>query len=332
MSEKKIVINRDKIILLIFKKFKKIINFGLISSLVFVLYFIFSTPNYKGSVSFYAHYSESISIDQGYLSSIAALAGQNNDLVFSISDLIESKKFLNEIVNENYIIDGEEVSLIDFYDSVYNSNILMKILKYNKTLMMNNILSEDEIKSFLARDKLKDDISFVENRISKIYTVTVDVENDPVLAEQLINNIYNSILSYSNEVVNVKALEKKDFISERLKEVKISLEFSEKKYIDFLNKNKSLSSPNLIIQKQGIEREINLYNQLFLNLSDQLELAKIEEKNNTSSFFLLDKPQVSDLRSGISFLMGIVLFFVLGAVLCTTHILFKKRNDYLDLQ
>ena len=44
----------------------------------------------------------------------------------------------------------------------------------------------------------------------------------------------------------------------------------------------------LQLQKSRIEKNINLYNQLELSLSDQLEIAKIDEKDSTSTIFILD--------------------------------------------
>ena len=79
----------------------------------------------------------------------------------------------------------------------------------------------------------------------------------------------------------------------------------------FLEKNKESNSPTLILKKESLQREINLYSQLYVSLSDQLELAKIDEKDNTSSIFLLDAPNVSSNKDGISLLKGLIYIFIL---------------------
>ena len=40
-----------------------------------------------------------------------------------------------------------------------------------------------------------------------------------------------------------------------------------------------------MLQKDRIQKNISLHKQLYFTLADQLELAKINEKDNTSSFF-----------------------------------------------
>ena len=66
----------------------------------------------------------------------------------------------------------------------------------------------------------------------------------------------------------------------------------------------------LQLQKSRIEKNINLYNQLELSLSDQLEIAKIDEKDSTSTIFILDNPTLSSKKVGVTFVNGtlIVLF------------------------
>ena len=78
----------------------------------------------------------------------------------------------------------------------------------------------------------------------------------------------------------------------------------------FLETNKNIKSPMLQLQKSRIEKNINLYNQLELSLSDQLEIAKIDEKDSTSTIFILDNPTLSSKKVGVTFVNGtlIVLF------------------------
>ena len=38
--------------------------------------------------------------------------------------------------------------------------------------------------------------------------------------------------------------------------------------LEFLNNNKNLSSPSLILKRDRMNRDLNLYNQLYISLSD----------------------------------------------------------------
>ena len=72
--------------------------------------------------------------------------------------------------------------------------------------------------------------------------------------------------------------------------------------IDLLQKNKDLSSPILLLEKERIERDITLFGQLYLSLSDKLESAKIDEKDTTSPIFVLDSPNISSKKQELSFI------------------------------
>jgi uncharacterized protein involved in exopolysaccharide biosynthesis len=97
----------------------------------------------------------------------------------------------------------------------------------------------------------------------------------------------------------------------------------------FLETNKEVKSPTLVLKKQSLEREINLQSQLYLSLSDQFELAKIDEKDNTSSIFLLDSPNVSSNKNGISLLRALIYIFILCFLLSISYFIYKDREELL---
>ena len=66
----------------------------------------------------------------------------------------------------------------------------------------------------------------------------------------------------------MKANEKRIFIEERLKVLELSLVRSENDLIAFLEENKNyLNSPQLVVEKQRIDREISSYNQIFVKFT-----------------------------------------------------------------
>ena len=134
------------------------------------------------------------------------------------------------------------------------------------------------------------------------------------------------MVEYSNEVTNTKASEKREFIEGRIKQVKYELESSERKMIDLLQKNKDLSSPILLLEKERIERDITLFGQLYLSLSDKLESAKIDEKDTTSPIFVLDSPNISS-KAGIEFHKGLIFIFIFVFMLSFFLKLFNSREE-----
>jgi len=309
-------INFDNFFNLIRKRIKNILRLYIIIATIFTIYFFVKTPYYSSELSFYTNYTPS---SQTSLS-LSFLPGNFGDLMsdnlnFSISDYINSKKFLQGIVEKQYQFGEKKGTLIEVWGSTYNNfltiNPLSFVTKINNNVMINKNLSEEEKKAYFARAKLKSSIKFSEDRVTSLNTITVITKRHSNLSEEILINIYESIINYYSEVNNTKAFEKKQFINERLSEVKSELKKSEEKMISFLEKNKDSNSPTLTLKKASLQREINLYSQLYVSLSDQLEIAKIDEKDNTSSIFLLDAPNVSSNKVGISLLKGLIYIFIL---------------------
>ena len=165
----------------------------------------------------------------------------------------------------------------NYQNKYLHLNPLNTLATINRNMMFSKNLSKDDKKLAYAKQVLLNKIVFSENRKSSLNTITIDVKKYPSLAQQIIENIYLSLLTYSNEITSTKAKEKIIFISGRINQVKFDLNSSEQEMISFMEKNKNFSSsPSLLVEKDRIQRNINLYNSLYLSLSDQFELAKID--------------------------------------------------------
>ena len=310
---------------------KKILKFCLLGIILFSFYFlVVRTPSYSSTISFYTNYTKKT--DTSFLSPfIGGLQGQITDLHFSVNNYIKSDKFLEDIVKKEYSINGEKKTLVEHWGNNYNNFITINPIslfqKINKNIMLNKNLSEKEKKTHFAKEYLGSTITHSEERLSNLNAITVRVRRDASLSKEIVENIYGSIIKYSNEVTNIKAFEKRIFIEGRLLEIKKELESSENEMLEFLEENKDFSSPSLLLKKGRIDRDIVLHGQLYLSLSDQLELAKIDEKDNTSSIFLLDSPHISSYKSGITFSKGIIFIFIMFFAIAFSWQAYKNRNQ-----
>lgn len=269
----------------------------------------------------------------GLLGSLAGIENNQNDLKFSVNNFLNSDRFLNDIVSKKFNIDENKFTLTEYWGKDFNKifflNPINFVLKINRNLSLIDSLSDEEKQILYAQEKLMDSVNYSEDKKTSLHTinVTLDDEETTELASQIVDAIFNSILGYSNEVTNVKATEKKEFISGRLKNIQNDLTNSEEIMKIFLEKNKSISSPSLSLQRERIERDILLYTQLYLSLSDQLELAKIEERNTTSSVFLLDKPQKLSYKAGRSLLENLLILILLLLSSLFLYEAFKSRRE-----
>ena len=204
------------------------------------------------------------------------------------------------------------------------------MLKINKHLNLNPSLSDFDKKTFFAKETLSGKIDFSENRITSIYNVSITVGKYPSLSKEIIENAYNSILNYVGQIENSKASEKIIFIKERLNQVSLELKEAENEKLVFLQNNKSPFSASLILKEQRIQRKISLHADVYLNLSNQLELAKISQKDNTSSIFILDKANLASEKDGRSLLINIIIIFLLSFVCYYLFIIYKNINQIIS--
>ena len=175
-------IHFDGLLNLIKKNLRGTLRHYLIISIIFIIYFFVKTPEYSAKLSFYTNYtpSQQMGISLSFLP--PSLGGLTSDgLNFSVSDYISSKKFLQEIVEEKYVINSQETTLIDFwgknYKNFFTANPIQLITRLNNNIMLNQSLSENEKKSYFARSKLKSSINFSEDRITVLNSITVTTKN-----------------------------------------------------------------------------------------------------------------------------------------------------------
>jgi len=288
---------------------------------------IFGAAKYNASVSFYTDYRETSSSSLSFFDEIISSQGV---LRFNIANFIESDRFLEEIVQKEYHVKNNKITLAKHWygkdSSLANPITLLK--KIDNSLHLKPNISKSELEIHKAKIRLSEKLKHREDRKTGLHTLSISIKKHPDLALRIIDDMYKSILDYSNDVTSIKALEKKKFVESRVAELKTNLEKKEQELIDFINNNRNvLESPILSLQKERIERDIALYGQLYIRLSDELEIAKIDEKDNTSSIFLLQEPFVSDRKSGPHFLVAIIksIIFILFAVI-TVEVLIKRKR------
>lgn len=325
------LISFKNLFLFILNNLQSIIKFPLVCLMLFIFYFLLlKSPSYTATVTFYTNYVNKT--ESSILNPLLQnFSSQSSNLNFSIANYINSDKFLDDIVSNQYSINEENKNLIDHWGKEYNKffsiNPISLLSNINYLVMLNQDLSVTQKKKDFAKIYLRNSIVYSEERLSNLHTITIRLRNDSMLAKQIAENAYYSIVNFSSEVTNVKATEKRKFIEGRLSEVRNDLEVAENNLVVFLNENKNLGSPNLLVKRNRIEREISLFTQLYLSLSDQLELAKIDEQDNTSSIFLLDSPHIDSNKSGMTLLYGSFMVLAIFFTISLAWHLMKHRKE-----
>ena len=165
-----------------------------------------------------------------------------------------------------------------------------------------------------------------------LHKITVIVEDDefPTLPQQIVDQIYLSIISYIADITSIKSKEKIAFIENRMIQTKSLLDDAEEKLLKFRETNISRSSPALTLQAERLERDILIYTNIYMSLSGQLEIANIDEKDTTSSIFILDSSKKPNLRYGRSLFTNLAILSLLLFLFYFLMKLITKEKNYLD--
>ena len=160
------------------------------------------------------------------------------------------------------------------------------------------------------------------HRMTSLITISVETNN-----AQLTYDILNEIIIMLNEHLNFlqknTAIQKTDFIFQRLEKGKQELEKIEKKYVEFQNENKSISqSPALNIERKAIERDLNIYTSLVSMLLQKLETTQLEVYNEVHEVLILEEAEVLPIKTNrrIFIMIGSILF---GIVLSLFYVMYK---------
>ena len=155
---------------------------------------------------------------------------------------------------------------------------------------------------------------------------------EPKLSKDLADVVLFELEQLNRFFKSQNVFEKTKFIEERIKTVEKDLATSELKLKNFNEKNRQVSSPALELELDRIKREVEIQKSIYLTLKQQLELAKIEEIQETSIVQILDEPQIplSPANKNVKMGVGISLIFGLSLGLLMSFLRSFFTNNNID--
>jgi hypothetical protein len=135
---------------------------------------------------------------------------------------------------------------------------------------------------------------------------------EPLFAKELADVVLAELESLNRHYKSLTVSEKTTFIENRIAAVENDLEKSEKVLKDFNEKNRQATSPSLLLELNRLERNVDIQEGVFLTLKQQLELAKIEEVQETSVIQILDRPEIAPKQSNKNLIQSLVLSLIFG--------------------
>jgi len=165
-------------------------------------------------------------------------------------------------------------------------------------------------------------IEVSENIKTGIYTVSL-ITFEPQLASDLTSALIEELDRHQREYNKAKTGEARQFIEERIFEIKKELEIAEETLKDFAKSNRRIdNSPLLLLEQQRLAREVSVLTGVFTTLKQQLETTKIEEVKESDYVIVIDPPEAPLFRSKpqkkkiviIAGFLGIFLGILIGVI------------------
>lgn len=125
------------------------------------------------------------------------------------------------------------------------------------------------------------------NGAMKIYATVPEYPN---LAASLANCLADELESYNRRLNNQKTVKLRDFVASRLIEIQSKLEGAEEDLTEFLQNNQRYKTSPRLLQKYGeLEREVEAYRTIWIQLRSKLENANIDVNKEIDSIKILDR-------------------------------------------
>ena len=197
-------------------------------------------------------------------------------------------------------------------DEVIGMGGTIKKLSQKITFMFDSKYFDDNLYNLnLAIKKLDNLIS-----VNEAYSGLIEVDvlfDEPQLSADIANYISNYVIRFVNSEQKSFALKTKLFTEKRFEMAELDLIASENKLTNYRKKHPiSLDTPELQLQRLRLIREVEVNQEVFITLRNQLEIAKIEESKERLFINILDKAEPSIKKAYPKIFLLLIIFFLLG--------------------
>jgi uncharacterized protein involved in exopolysaccharide biosynthesis len=155
-----------------------------------------------------------------------------------------------------------------------------------------------------------------------VVRVTVRM-SDPILANRTAEIFLNELSEYLRRERTAQARENRVFVESRRADAGERLSVMEENLRAFRETNRKLSnSPDLLLEQERLIRDLRIQEEVFLELTRQYELARIEEQKATPILEILDPPTIHyaprnpklPIFGGVGLLAGLFLGSLIAVV------------------
>lgn len=339
-SKDKIRVNDEIDVLEIAKTFwngrKVIVKTMLFAGLFGILIALLSPKEYTATTSMVPQTTQTNN-KLGDLTSLAAIAGFNLDLNSTSDNLtplvfpqiVKSTPFQFELMNMPFSFSevDQPISIYKYYTEVANPGILTLIGKYTIGLPHLLISSVKENSSKPGSEgKGPIALTMEQERVRRLIEqrVVLDMDSkqgfltltatfpEALVSAQVADQARELLQKYITQYKTQKAADQLNFIEQRFEERKIEFEKAQEHLARFRDQNKNVASALAGTEEERLQSEYNIAMNIYNELAKQLEQAKIQVKQETPVFSILEPAMIPQEKSKPNKTMIIFLWLFLG--------------------
>ncbi len=304
-------------------KWKFVIINTVVLIVVLLYLFLLAKPYYISSVTILPDYGSKASM--GNLSSLASLAGINiggeGPSTEIYANLIKSESVLSPVIYSKYKTEeyADSVNLIEYFDIQSDDNESLSIREREKFLLMMKKLGETAVSTNL-------------DKTTKILELNVRMPESKFAAD-VANKIVASLDNYIRTQRKSFATEQSYYLEKRIGQVKDSLEIAENRLRDFTDRNRGfINSPILMIEQGRLQREVEILQAVYIEITKQYELVQIEKIKDTPVLNIMEEAKDPIKKAGPK--RGIILLGTLffSVIVSGAYFMFKDEiTPYIKL-
>lgn len=335
----------------IWDKRLKIIKYFVVFLFIGIFIAIFSPKQYTATTTFIPQNAEKGS----GLSGLASLAGINlgnapseNISVALYPNLMKSIPFQKEMIQTKIQTEKQTAPLAywEYYEKYPQKNILGTIQKYTiglPSVILQSFRGEKVEKTSSANttdsnlyqitekekdffNQLGEQLKTTVNEKQNYITISFSAE-EPLIAAQMTQKAQELLQRTITEFKIKKATEKLDFIQDRYNEAEKDFKEKQLRLASFQDANRGLITSLPQTRQAQLQSEFNIAYNVYSELAKQLENQKIQVKEDTPVFTIIEPVMIPLEKSKPKRGMIIGIWGILGIVLGVASIFVK---DFLD--
>lgn len=226
--------------------------------------------------------------------------------------IIKDEKIIKKLVNRKWYYKGDSLYMYDILEiKVDTTRLNWQAYRVNKQI---ELLRKGDY------------INITKDKKTSIVTLITQF-NDKQLTYDINMFLLELMEKYIITTLKTQASEKRSFIQDRILEIKKELALSEHALQSFRENNTNTSAPGLMIQDMRLMRNVSLNQEVYIQLQKQLEMAKIDEKNELPILEIVYHPELPFKKSGPSRKNILIIGMFLG-LMCSVSTIFGM--DWLN--